>query len=297
MSLVATNILGQNTPAIAAKESQYGEMWVQDIVAMEGYAGSSAAASNLTAITPPPPSANPAGLAAQSTSAASTAAADISTIVDTIIAIISNVDLVLTDVASSVSIAIGAVSLGVATASLAKMYGAGTTTDNPTADTQPNTSGELVSTRAPLRSPSSAGPGLGAVSASTGRAASLGALSVPPTWALSPAIRQVASVLPTTGGTPIVVAGNADNPYANLVLASLAGSSIAGLASRGGLGANPAAARVAAAPAATTATTPASPTPKVVPSPTGAMPPDLAATLASMPGATVIVIPPAQTAS
>jgi len=41
--LVATNVLGQNTPAIAAVEAQYGEMWAQDALAMYGYAGSSAA--------------------------------------------------------------------------------------------------------------------------------------------------------------------------------------------------------------------------------------------------------------
>ncbi|WP_375488074.1 PPE family protein, partial [uncultured Mycobacterium sp.] len=33
-SLVATNILGQNTAAIAATEAQYGQMWVQDAIAM-----------------------------------------------------------------------------------------------------------------------------------------------------------------------------------------------------------------------------------------------------------------------
>jgi PPE-repeat protein len=47
-SLVATNILGQNTPAIATTEAQYAEMWAQDAAAMYGYAGSSAAASTLT---------------------------------------------------------------------------------------------------------------------------------------------------------------------------------------------------------------------------------------------------------
>jgi PPE-repeat protein len=45
MSLIATNFLGQNTPAIAATESQYAEMWAQDAAAMFGYAGASAAAS------------------------------------------------------------------------------------------------------------------------------------------------------------------------------------------------------------------------------------------------------------
>ena len=46
-SLVATNILGQNTPAIAATEAQYGQMWAQDAVAMYAYAGSSALATSV----------------------------------------------------------------------------------------------------------------------------------------------------------------------------------------------------------------------------------------------------------
>jgi PPE-repeat protein len=47
-SLVATNVLGQNTPAIATTEAQYAEMWAQDAAAMYGYAGSSSAAATLT---------------------------------------------------------------------------------------------------------------------------------------------------------------------------------------------------------------------------------------------------------
>jgi PPE-repeat protein len=47
-SLVATNILGQNTPAIATTEAHYAEMWAQDAAAMYGYAGSSSAATTLT---------------------------------------------------------------------------------------------------------------------------------------------------------------------------------------------------------------------------------------------------------
>jgi PPE-repeat protein len=48
MSLVAGNILGQNTAPIAATEAQYAEMWAQDTAAMYGYAGSSAVATDLT---------------------------------------------------------------------------------------------------------------------------------------------------------------------------------------------------------------------------------------------------------
>jgi len=61
-ALVATNILGQNTPAIAANEALYGEFWAQDAAAMYGYAASaSAASSTLTPLTPPAQNTNPAG--------------------------------------------------------------------------------------------------------------------------------------------------------------------------------------------------------------------------------------------
>ena len=63
--LVATNIFGQNTAAIAAVEAEYGEMWAQDATAMFGYAASSAAASQLTPFAEPPPTTNAAGLASQ----------------------------------------------------------------------------------------------------------------------------------------------------------------------------------------------------------------------------------------
>jgi PPE-repeat protein len=60
-ALVATNILGQNTPAIAANEALYGEFWAQDAAAMYGYAGASAAAATLSPLTPPAENTNLAG--------------------------------------------------------------------------------------------------------------------------------------------------------------------------------------------------------------------------------------------
>ena len=63
VTLMATNVLGQNTPAIMATEAHYGEMWAQDAAAMYGYAGTSAAAAALTPFTPPQPNTNPAGFA------------------------------------------------------------------------------------------------------------------------------------------------------------------------------------------------------------------------------------------
>jgi PPE-repeat protein len=64
--LVATNFLGQNTPAIATTETHYLEMWAQDAAAMYAYAGSSSTASQLTPFTEPPQTTNTTGTAAQS---------------------------------------------------------------------------------------------------------------------------------------------------------------------------------------------------------------------------------------
>jgi PPE-repeat protein len=72
-ALVATNILGQNTPAIAAVEAQYTEMWAQDAAAMYGYAGASAAATKLTAFNTPPQTTDPGGTAAQAAAQAAAA--------------------------------------------------------------------------------------------------------------------------------------------------------------------------------------------------------------------------------
>ena len=56
--MIATNLLGQNTPAIAATEAHYLEMWAQDAAAMYGYAASSASASQLTPFNEPPKTTN-----------------------------------------------------------------------------------------------------------------------------------------------------------------------------------------------------------------------------------------------
>lgn len=52
--LVATNLLGQNSSAIAATEAQYAEMWAQDAAVMYGYAGASRVASMVTPFETPP---------------------------------------------------------------------------------------------------------------------------------------------------------------------------------------------------------------------------------------------------
>jgi PPE-repeat protein len=64
-ALVATNILGQNTPAILANEAQYSAMWAQDAAAMYGYAAASASAGALSPLKSPAPTIDPGGTGAQ----------------------------------------------------------------------------------------------------------------------------------------------------------------------------------------------------------------------------------------
>jgi PPE-repeat protein len=54
MSLIASNFFGQNSPAIAATEADYERMWAQDAAAMYGYAASASNAAKLAPFTDPP---------------------------------------------------------------------------------------------------------------------------------------------------------------------------------------------------------------------------------------------------
>jgi PPE-repeat protein len=65
-TLVATNFLGINSPAIAATEAQYAEMWVQDAVTLTTYEAASTAAAVLQPLTPAAPTTSPAAAATQS---------------------------------------------------------------------------------------------------------------------------------------------------------------------------------------------------------------------------------------
>ena len=103
VSLVSTNFLGLNTPAIAATEAQYGEMWSQDATAMYGYAGSSAVASQLTMFAPPQPIVNPAGPPAQSAAVSQAAATSAGTGQSTVSQLMSAVPGTLQSLAAPVS--------------------------------------------------------------------------------------------------------------------------------------------------------------------------------------------------
>ena len=105
MALVATNLFGQNTPAIAATEAQYGEMWAQDAAAMYGYAASSAAATaKVTPFTAAPRTTSTAGLAAQATAGAQTTGTSTGTgVQSTLSQLMSTVQTALQNLASPLS--------------------------------------------------------------------------------------------------------------------------------------------------------------------------------------------------
>ncbi|WP_297825266.1 PPE family protein [Mycobacterium sp.] len=70
MMLIATNFFGQNLPAIAETEAHYAAMWAQDAAAMYGYAAASAGASALTTFDQPRSTTNSAGQAGQAAAVA-----------------------------------------------------------------------------------------------------------------------------------------------------------------------------------------------------------------------------------
>src|ERR1700758_4244313 len=72
-ALVATNFLGQNTPAIAATEAHYMEMWFQDGLTMDTYAVTSQQAAALPQHTPAPTTSD-GGASANAAAAAQSAA-------------------------------------------------------------------------------------------------------------------------------------------------------------------------------------------------------------------------------
>lgn len=68
--LMSTNVLGQNTAAIAALEAQYGEMWATDSATMYNYAGRSANSAAVKPFTSAPQTTEPDGTARQGASVA-----------------------------------------------------------------------------------------------------------------------------------------------------------------------------------------------------------------------------------
>jgi PPE-repeat protein len=254
-ALVATNLFGQNTPAIAFTETVYAEMWAQDATAMYGYAGASASATTLPPFTPAPQTTTGASAAASTQAAASQATFTAlqgltststrtaqTTVVDTLGTLADLIDIVL-------------FLPGVAQAGLTPLNTTGLFTDLsfdedelrdealqdtenkiaaklgitdigqslPLGDAAPSTTPRLAMAWGPAEIPS--------VTAGLGQAPTVGRLSVPPAWTVAaPGIRLAAVTLPTTslGAAPEVMAASPGTLFSEMTLANMASRAIGG---------------------------------------------------------------------
>jgi PPE-repeat protein len=269
-ALVATNIFGQNTAAIAATEAQYGEMWAQDAAAMLGYAGSSAAATQVTPFSPPPQTTDAAGLAAQGAAVAQAAGTSSGTGAQSVLSGIPQLLQELASASTSWNSTMGGLLDSLTgSSSASSIYqslfaiGSGAKVILPANDAMISTllgmvefqkffhpaglggalGGWLPQLGAGLGEAGALGaarPGVAAsaVSAGVGRAGLVGMLSVPPSWAAAtPAIRMLAAALPGTSlaAAPTVLAGEAGSLFSQMGVASLAGGALAGTAPRVGV--------------------------------------------------------------
>jgi PPE-repeat protein len=256
-SLVATNVLGQNTAAIAATEAQYGQMWAQDAVTMYGYAGRSAAAVTVTPFAEPPPTTNPAaGLGGQAAAvgqaAASGAHSQLSQLITAMPQALHGLSSAQaapppfvpssTQILSYVEMTARTI-LPANDAIISILYGLAQGARNLNIGADIAAAGGAaaagsVSPTAALTSAESAGLG-GAgpsVAAGIGNAGSVGKLAVPPSWAeAAPVVKMAAAALPGTsaGAAPAVAAPVPGGLFADMALAALAGRAIAGTAPRG----------------------------------------------------------------
>jgi PPE-repeat protein len=258
MALIATNFLGQNTPAIAATEAHYAEMWAQDAAAMFGYAGSPATAAQVTPFTQPPQTTNPAAAGGQAAAVAH--AVGTSAGVNTqsaLTQLISAVPQSLQNLASPVSVApagspsplslLGTLTGPLSPLSLAPIAlgGYGFSAEPYGLVSVSNAIADLSGKVAALPAAGSGGllqGGLGSgtqvvgstagVSADIGRASLIGRLSAPQGWvSAAPAIKSVASVLTDSslGGAPVIIAADDQGSVlSNLALSSMAGRALAG---------------------------------------------------------------------
>jgi PPE-repeat protein len=243
-ALVATNVLGQNTPAIAATEALYAEMWAQDATAMYGYAGASSTASQVTPFTAPPQTTNSSGLVGQSGAAVQSAGTSSGTDLETIMSsgpqMVSAMPQALQGLASPqgldsvASTATGTSSSTSATSMLnelstplklasmpmsmlSKLFTAGSTaTAAKAATTAANELGAahavgLASSTGALGSTGLGGLGTGtpAISAGMGQATRAGALSVPSAWTAAAPPMATAGTAMHIGGTPAMSAAPA----------------------------------------------------------------------------------------
>lgn len=273
-TLIATNFLGQNTPAIAATEAHYMEMWAQDAAAMYGYAASSAAASQLTPFAEPPQTTNESAAPMQAAAVTQSGAQSSSNTAAQLSQLSATMQSATT--AGNATTNAGATGTGLTTGIGQDLDSWNNIWSVLTGPYSPQSwssvpggpflsfgqtyayaqNGQAVSAHfagpkaisgalAPLTSgPSAVQPmlssavGGGPVSGSMGKAALVGNMSVPQGWTeAAPAIRPLAQVLPTNlAAAPAALAGE-EGTFGQMGLSSLLGRAVASSATRSAGGA------------------------------------------------------------
>ncbi len=257
-SLVATNILGQNSAAIAATEAQYGQLWAQDVAAMFGYAAAAQSATELTPFTAPAQTTTDNGAAGQAAAAAATSQSSAATAAQSALAQLAQaVTTSPTQYTTAAQNALNTLTGSSATSGLYESFwnfqsavgSEGTWTNAAGGSlnlgmTQVRLFHKLPGL--PVIAKSALGGGLisgglsspvaaiggGITAASAGTASTVGALSVPANWATAtPAIRLASIGLPgALAAAPAAdLAGGLLNPAA---LGSLTGGALGGPATR-----------------------------------------------------------------
>lgn len=227
LTLIATNFFGQNTPAIAATELEYLQMWAQDVAAMVGYhTEAQMVASTLPAFGAPP--AGLAGLAGLVTtpladlatqalgavsSAGSAFVSELQSVVSAFAPALTSVSSLLSSMPVTTMTAVAQIGMYPATALMSPMMMLAQSA-GPAA---PALAG---ATTVAAPAPTIAGGasygiqslgGLGTATAGMGTARFVGAITVPPTWQGSMPVPAVVTslALPALGSqlpTPIATA-------------------------------------------------------------------------------------------
>ncbi|BBA87443.1 MULTISPECIES: PPE family protein [Mycobacterium] len=251
-ALIATNLLGQNSPAIATTEANYEQMWAQDAAAMYGYAGACASATRLTPFTSPPPITDPVGLARQGVAATqSTGASAAAPSLEAVLAasqvittlpgtlaglatapIMTSLNSAFTSLSTSLSkLSSLAVPLNFAMYALNFLDKGIGFTKAATGSLTAAATGAVKAVESGAQSLGSVSLGItgsgAALSAPMGRGMTVGALSVPHSWITAPATSAVAANLPSSlSSVGTLDSGTAGMPF--MPLTGMAGRSANG---------------------------------------------------------------------
>ena len=211
-ALVATNFLGINTPAIAATEAHYAEMWVQDATAMYTYAAAATSAAALQPLTPASPTSSPVAAATQAAAVPAATAQPIFTqlwdaLPNSVQTLLNSVDSAygtpfITNFIQQIGVtAAWFVGNTIPTvASYAHTIAAAEAAAPAAAASSVTPVGGMALPMGSLVSSVGSGGGLGgAVSAGLGEAGSVGGLSVPASWSAATPATLESSTAPLAG--------------------------------------------------------------------------------------------------